>query len=163
MATVKIYLPHLSGYITGPNTLTLKLTKTSDASAVNGAGDALTESGTSGWFSATVAETWDEVLGAALIDQDGLCPYFGKLNVGSTIISDSAVDALSVETYSELSSPPTASSTLSAKLTWLFMWARNKATQTVTERKLYADDGTTVISTESVSDAGGTFTKGEAS
>ena len=54
MATVKIYLPHLSGYITGPNTLTLKLTKTSDASAVNGAGDALTETGTSGWFSATV-------------------------------------------------------------------------------------------------------------
>ena len=91
MATVKIYLPHLSGYITGPNTLTLKLTKTSDASAVNEAGDTLTESGTSGWFSATVAETWAEALGAAVVDQDGLVPAFGWLGVGSDIVADGDV------------------------------------------------------------------------
>lgn len=84
-------------------------------------------------------------------------------NLSAAQVNAELLDVLSVDTFAELSSPPSATSSLKDKLVYLFMWARNKATQTVTERKLYADDGTTVISTEAVSDTGGTFTKGEAS
>lgn len=84
-------------------------------------------------------------------------------NLSAAQVNAELLDVLSVDTFAELSAPPSASSSLKDKLVYLFMWARNKATQTTTERKLYADDGTTVVSTESVSDTGGTFTKGEAS
>jgi hypothetical protein len=78
-------------------------------------------------------------------------------------VNAEVVDVLSVDTFGELSSPPAATSSLKDKLVWLFMWARNKATATATERKLYADDTTTIVSTETITDDGTTFTKGEAS
>lgn len=84
MATVSMFLPSLSG-TTG---LVLWLRKTSDYSVVNTGGDALTESSTSGWFTATVAETWTEQLSATVIDGDGLVPAAGWLGVGSLIVSD---------------------------------------------------------------------------
>lgn len=65
--------------------------------------------------------------------------------------------------FAELGAVPAATSSLKDKLTWLFMWARNKSAQSTTERKLFADNTTTVVSTETVSDNGTTFTKGEAS
>ena len=77
-------------------------------------------------------------------------------------VNAEVLDVLNVDTFAELSSPPAATSSLRAKLTWLFMWARNRSTQTSTERKLYADDATTVVGTESVSDDGTTYSKGEA-
>lgn len=179
-------MPNLSG-VTG---LTLLLRKSSDYSAVNGAGDSLTESGTTGWFTATVAESWAETLSATVIDSGGLIPFGGWLGVGATIVSDTTalaaddailaaiaalnnlsaaqvnaelLDVLNTDTFAELSAPPAANSTLAAKLTWLFMWARNKATETATQRKLYADNNTTVVSTETVGDDGTTFTKAKAS
>lgn len=77
-------------------------------------------------------------------------------------VNAEVLDALVTDTHAELAAVPAATSSLKDKLTWLFMWARNKSTQSSTERKLYADDGTTVVGTEAVSDSG-TFTKGEAS
>ena len=71
------------------------------------------------------------------------------------------VDALSVDTYAELAAPPAATSSLKDKITWLFMYARNKVTQTASQRKLYRDDGSTVAGTSGTSDDGTTFTKGE--
>lgn len=78
-------------------------------------------------------------------------------------VNSEVLDVLSVDTFVELTSPPAATSSLKDKLTWLFMWVRNKGTATATQRKLYADDGTTLISTEVITDDGTTFTKGEAS
>lgn len=78
-------------------------------------------------------------------------------------VNAEVLDVLNVDTFAELSAPPAATSSLRAKLTWLFMWARNKATSTSSQRKLYADDGTTVVSTEALSDDSTTYTKGEAS
>lgn len=93
MTIVSIFMPDLSGFLTVlGNSLTLKLTKGSDFSALNGVGDALAENGTSGWFSATVAEPWSERLGAAIVDQDGLVPRSGVLNVGSTTIADGYIE-----------------------------------------------------------------------
>lgn len=76
-------------------------------------------------------------------------------------VNAEVVDALSVDTYAELTAPPAATSSLKDKLTWLFMYARNKVTQTATQRKLYRDDGTTVAGTSGTTDDGTTFTKGE--
>jgi len=76
-------------------------------------------------------------------------------------VNAEVVDALSVDTYAELTAPPAATSSLKDKLTWLFMYARNKVTQTAAQRKLYRDDGTTVAGTSGTSDDGTTFTKGE--
>jgi hypothetical protein len=89
MTTVSCYMPGLSGYLSVPGrTLTLKLTKSSDFSAVNGAGDALAENAASGWFSANVDEPWTETLGVAVVNQSGLVPYYGSLGRGEAIVSD---------------------------------------------------------------------------
>ena len=82
--------------------------------------------------------------------------------VTTSQVNAEVLDVLNVDTFAELSAPPAATSSIRAKLTWLFMWARNKSTETAIERKLYADDTTTVVSTEGVSDDGTTFTKDEA-
>ena len=84
MATVSMFLPSMSG--TTGNTLWLY--KSSDFSLVNTGGDALTESGTSGWFTADVAESWTETLAATVLDTNSLASGYGWLAVGSTQIVD---------------------------------------------------------------------------
>ena len=81
---VKCYLPQLS-QVTG---FTLWLRKCSDFSLVNAGGDTLSESGTSGWFTATVAETWTETLSATILDSSGLCPASGILGIGSDTLAE---------------------------------------------------------------------------
>jgi len=76
-------------------------------------------------------------------------------------VNAEVLDVLQTDTFAELSAPPAATSSLKDKITWVFQWLRNKSTQTSTQRKLYADDGSTVVSTETVSDDGTTYTKGE--
>jgi hypothetical protein len=76
-------------------------------------------------------------------------------------VNAQVLDVLSVDTFSELTAPPAATSSLKDKITWLFMYARNKVTQTALARTLYRDDTTTVAGTSTTSDNGTTFTKGE--
>lgn len=76
-------------------------------------------------------------------------------------VNAQVLDVLSVDTFAELSAPPAATSSLKDKITWLFMYARNKVTQTALARTLYRDDTTTVAGTSATSDNGTTFTKGE--
>jgi hypothetical protein len=76
-------------------------------------------------------------------------------------VNAQVLDVLSVDTFAELAAPPAATSSLKDKITWLFMYARNKVTQTATQRKVYLDDGTTVAGTSATTDNGTTFTKGE--
>lgn len=87
----------------------------------------------------------------------------GLNNLSASQVNAEVLDVLQTDTFAELSAPPAATSSLKDKLTWLFMCFRNRSTETSTQRKLYADDATTVVSTETVSDDGATFTKGEAS
>lgn len=56
---------------------------------------------------------------------------------------------------------PPVSATLIQKIGYLYKNWRNKGTQTTTEHDLFADDASTVDQKATVSDAGGTFTKGE--
>lgn len=85
---------------------------------------------------------------------------FGAANPAE--VNAEVLDVLNVDTFTELTSPPAATSSLRAQITWVFMWSRNRATQTSSQRRLFADNTTTVISTEAVSDDGTTYDKGEA-
>lgn len=76
-------------------------------------------------------------------------------------VNAEVVDVLTTDTFAELAAVPAATSSLKDKLTWLFMWARNKVTQTSTTSTLYADDETTAVATSTVSDDSTTFTGGE--
>ena len=71
------------------------------------------------------------------------------------------IDALDVDTFAELAAVPAATSTLVDKLNWMFLLSRNKLEQTNTGGTLYADDTTTIIGENSVSDNGTKATRGE--
>lgn len=78
---------------------------------------------------------------------------------------DTNVDSLIAAVVTAAGEPgqgaPPASASLTDKVAYLYKWARNKTEQTSTERKHYADNGTTVDQKATVSDSDGTFTRGE--
>jgi hypothetical protein len=82
-------------------------------------------------------------------------------NLSAAQVNAEVVDALSVDIYAEPSAPPAATATLAAKINWLTILARNVVTQTATQQKVKADNGTTDVGTATVSDDGTTFTRGE--
>lgn len=103
-------------------------------------------------------------LTAAALATDAVTEIQSGLSTVTTAqINAEVLDVLTTDTFAELAAVPAATSSLKDKLTYLFMTARNKVTQTSTTRLLKADDGTTTVATETVSDDGTTFTKGEAS
>jgi hypothetical protein len=85
--------------------------------------------------------------------------------LGSTAKSDvnaEVVDALATDTYAEPGQgAPAATTSLAAKLNYLFKAWRNKSTQDATTYKLFADDASTVDSKATVSDDGTTFVRSE--
>lgn len=77
-------------------------------------------------------------------------------------VNAEVVDALATDTYAEPGQgAPSATTSLSAKLNYLYKWARNKVTQTSSQTFFYADDGTTVDHKATTSDNGTTFSRGE--
>lgn len=85
--------------------------------------------------------------------------------VGASLSADMAairVDTQLVTTtgQTELLAVPASNAAPLAKLNWLFLLARNKITQTSTQQKVIASDGTTVLGTASVSDDATTGTRG---
>lgn len=110
----------------------------------------------------TAGDFANNSLTAAALAADAVAEIQSGLStLTASEVNAEVVDALSVDTYAELTAPPAATSSLKDKLTWLFMYARNKVTQTATQRKLYRDDGSTVAGTSGTTDDGTTFTKGE--
>ena len=82
-------------------------------------------------------------------------------NLSASQVNAEVVDVLATDTAAELAAVPAANASLKAKITFLAMLARNKLTQTSTQSKLYADDGTTQVGAATVSDDGTTYTRGE--
>ena len=76
-------------------------------------------------------------------------------------VNTEVLDVLNVDTFSEPASVPAATSTLRAKIGWLFLLARNTITQTSTTQLVKADDASTTVGTSTVSDDGSVFTRGE--
>lgn len=108
-----------------------------------------------------VASRPAELDSAARVKLDATQPDYAPALAAD--INAELLDVLDVDTFPELSSVPPSETTLRSMIQWLFMWARNKSTQSATQRKLFADNESTVVSTESVGDSAGVFTKGEAS
>jgi hypothetical protein len=80
----------------------------------------------------------------------------------STDVKSQVVAALNTDTYAEPGQGnPAATTTIAAKINYLYKAWRNKVTQTNSEYKLFNDDGTTVGQKAAVSDNGTTFERGE--
>ncbi len=94
---------------------------------------------------------------ADLDTQLGAIPTAAEINA-------EVVDALATDTYAEPGQGAPASTTsLAAKINYVYKAFRNKVTQTSTTFSLYADDATTVDQKATVSDDGTTFTRDEIS
>jgi len=77
------------------------------------------------------------------------------------LLLDGLITEIDTATAEPGQGAPAATLKRGQKLDYLYKWARNKVEQTATERKHYADDGTTVDHKSTVSDDGSTFTRGE--
>lgn len=84
-------------------------------------------------------------------------------DVSTTQVKTQVTDALTVDTYSQLSSVPSASTavTLKTMLQFLFQYFKFKRTVTSSTETLLKADGSTSLATSTVSDNGTTFTHGE--
>lgn len=78
-----------------------------------------------------------------------------------TAVSSAVYDQVFNTAASEPTSVPAANASIADKLGWLHITARNKATQNGSLQTVYADNGSTIISSASVSDDGDTFTRGK--
>lgn len=91
----------------------------------------------------------------------------GSVNVnslGSTAKSEvnaEVLDVLTVDTFAEPGSVPSATATLKDKIGWMQSLSRNKITQTSTTQTLRNDGDSGNISQSTVSDDGTTFTRGK--
>jgi hypothetical protein len=94
---------------------------------------------------------------------DGLAvvAVIGTFTIGAPAVNAEVVDCLNVDTYAEPAGAPAATSTLRAKIGWIFKLLRNRRKQTSTTETLYADDATTADATSTKSDSGTEFERGE--
>lgn len=83
-------------------------------------------------------------------------------NLSAAQVNAEVVDALATDTYAEPGQgTPAATTTLAAKINYLYKAFRNRKTQTSTTLSLYADDTTTVDQKATISDNGTTYDHGE--
>jgi hypothetical protein len=77
-------------------------------------------------------------------------------------VNTEVLDVLNVDTFAEPGqAAPPATSSLVAKISYLYKFLRNRITQTSTTLSVYADDATTVDQKATVSDNGTTYDRGE--
>lgn len=98
---------------------------------------------------------------------------FGKaiIDLGTAVATiddllDTEIAALTAVFSSATTEPaavPLSTATRAQKIDWIFAYFRNKMTNDGTNQKLYANDDSTVIGTQAVSNAGGTTTRAKAS
>lgn len=81
--------------------------------------------------------------------------------ISAAILDPDVATELWARTVSDLSAVPAANAAVIDAVSFLFMKARNRTTQTSTENKVYKDDASTVMATSTVSDDGTTATRGE--
>ena len=135
-----------------------------DVNVKNIDNDAASASGTVTFPNATLASTTN-ITGGVTTTVTNLtnAPTSGDLTATmKTSVNTEVVDALNVDTYAEPGQgAPAATTTLAAKLNYLYKVWRNKKTQTATTYSLFNDDAATVDQKATVSDDGTTATKGE--
>jgi hypothetical protein len=82
-------------------------------------------------------------------------------DLSSAQVNAEVLDVLTVDTFVEPSSVPSATSSILAKIGWLFTLNRNKVTQTSTTQTLRNDGDISSIATSAVSDDGTTTIRNE--
>jgi energy-coupling factor transporter ATP-binding protein EcfA2 len=83
-------------------------------------------------------------------------------NVSAAEVNAEMVDALATDTYAQPGQEaPAATQTLAKMVAYLYKVLRNRITETATQQKIYADDGTTVDQKATVSDDNVTYDRGE--
>ena len=80
---------------------------------------------------------------------------------GLAAINAEVVDTLATDTYAEVGAVVAATSSLSAKINWLFALARNKITSTATTITIRNDSDSGDIATSTQSDDATTYTRSE--
>lgn len=98
-------------------------------------------------------DTVDANVDAILVDTGTTIPaQITALNdLSAAEVNAEVVDALSVDTYAEPGAVPAATSSLAAKVGWLFTLARNKIIQTQSQQQLRNDADSANIATAQVS------------
>jgi hypothetical protein len=77
-------------------------------------------------------------------------------------VNAEVADVLKTDTSTELAAgAPPAGTTIEKMILYLYEYLRNKVTQTSTTLAVFKDDGSTQLMSATVSDAAGTYTKGE--
>jgi len=121
-----------------------------------------------GGMSTTMKAQVNAEADTALTDYDAptkaeLDSAIGALNdLSAAQVNAEVVDALATDTYAEPGQgAPAATTSLAAKINYLYKNWRNKKDQTATNWRLYADDGTTVDQKSTASDDGTTAAKSE--
>jgi len=106
-----------------------------------------------------------DAIGASELAADAVTEIQAGLStLTAAQVNAEVVDALATDTYAEPGQgAPAATTTLAAKLGYLYKAWRNRQTQTATEYALYADDTTTKDQEAVVSDDGSVFERGEIS
>lgn len=108
-------------------------------------------------------KTYTCVLSAGTVDSVSVVGrVVGVFSVGRYASASDIEDTLLDAATTEPTSPPAATASLKAKINWLFLMAKNKKTVTDALIQYFADDGSTVVGEEDLTDDGTTFTETEA-
>jgi hypothetical protein len=102
----------------------------------------------------TAAQAGDQMTLGAAYDA-------AKTAANAADVNAQVLDVLSVDTFAEPTSVPPATSSILLKLSWLFMLAKNKRTQTASASAVRNNADGATIATALVSDDGTTFTQGK--
>src|SRR6185436_14079896 len=150
------------GTITFPTNATVASTTNITAGTVTTATNVTTVNGLAANVITATAIAADAI-GASELAADAVTEIQSGLStLVASDIKTQVVAALASDTYAEPGQgTPAATTTLAAKINYLFKAWRNKHTQTATEYDLYNDDAVTVDQKAAVSDDGTTFTRGE--
>ena len=92
---------------------------------------------------------------------DGTIADYNDNTHSQEAIALKIVASLITDTYSEPVGVPAATASLKDKIGWLTLLARNKITQTSDTQTVYDDAGSGSVAASTVSDSGGTTTRGE--
>jgi hypothetical protein len=105
-------------------------------------------------------DTVDTVVDAILLDTgtDGVVVAAGSKT--GYALSSTGLNAIVIA--EPTGKPSWGSSTIVAGISWVTMYSRNKTESTATKATVYADDGSTAVAHNVLSDDGVTFTSGEA-
>lgn len=82
-------------------------------------------------------------------------------NLSAAQINAEVADVLNTDALAELAAVPGANASISAKINWLFLLNKNKATQTATTKTIRNDADSADIATSAVSSDGTIFTRQE--